>query len=152
VADVVSSEVRSRMMSGIRGKNTRPELILRSGLHRRGFRFRLHRSDLPGKPDLIFPKHRAVLFAHGCFWHGHECHLFKWPSSRAEFWKNKIEGNRMRDIRALESLEQDGWRIGIVWECALKGVGRQPVADILDRCEGWLTSGDNLLEIAGVRV
>src|SRR5690349_4259655 len=109
------------MMSGIRGKNTRPELILRSGLHRRGFRFRLHPADLPGKPDLVFPKHQAVLFAHGCFWHGHDCHLFKWPRTREEFWRTKIEQNRKVDERAQTRLGQAGWRQAVVWECALKG-------------------------------
>src|SRR5690606_16975078 len=100
-ADIVSPKTRSRMMSGIRGKNTRPELILRSALHRKGFRFRLHRKDLPGRPDMIFPQYRAVLFVHGCFWHGHNCHLFKWPSTREEFWREKIAGNIKRDKRQI---------------------------------------------------
>ena len=149
MADVVSSEVRSRMMSGIRGKNTKPELILRSGLHRRGFRFRLHSSDLPGKPDLVFPKHRAVLFAHGCFWHGHDCHLFKWPKTREEFWRSKIRENQARDTAALESLRTEGWRIGEVWECALKGPTRLSKDEVLDRCETWLGSSVDLLTISG---
>jgi DNA mismatch endonuclease, patch repair protein len=137
------------MMSGIRGKNTKPEIVLRSGLHRRGFRFRLHGSGLAGKPDLIFPKHRAVLFAHGCFWHGHECHLFKWPKSREEFWHAKIRQNRDRDRAALAKLRASGWRVGEVWECALKGRTRLQVAEVLDRCERWLRSEDPALEVAG---
>lgn len=137
------------MMSGIRGKNTRPEIVLRSGLHRRGFRFRLHGSGIPGKPDLIFPKHRAVLFAHGCFWHGHGCHLFKWPKSREEFWHPKIRQNRERDRVALDRLRENGWRVGEVWECALKGRTRLQVAEVLDRCERWLRSEDPTLEVAG---
>ena len=92
--DVVDSATRSRMMSGIKGKNTKPELMVRSGLHRLGYRFRLHRKDLPGKPDLVFAKHRAVIFVHGCFWHYHDCHLFKMPSTRREFWETKIGRNR----------------------------------------------------------
>src|SRR6476469_8441462 len=98
------------MMSGIRGKDTNPEMILRRGLHRRGFRFRLHGSELPGKPDLIFPRHRAVLFAHGCFWHGHGCHLFKWPKSREQFWRTKIGQNCERDRIAVAKLRENGWR------------------------------------------
>lgn len=137
------------MMSGIRGKNTKPEMMLRSGLHGRGFRFRIHRTALPGKPDLVFPKHRAVLFVHGCFWHGHECHLFKWPKSREEFWRTKIGQNRNRDQAALIKLREDGWRIGEVWECALKGRTRLSVVDVLDRCETWLRSEDPVLEVTG---
>ena len=83
--DVVDSATRSRMMSGIKGKNTKPELVIRSGLHRLGYRFRIHRKDLPGKPDLVFAKYRAVIFVHGCFWHYHACHLFKMPST--SFWR-----------------------------------------------------------------
>ena len=93
MADVVDRKTRSRMMSGIRGKNTRPELLIRKGLHARGFRFRLHDKRLPGKPDLVLPKYSAVIFVHGCFWHGHDCHLFKWPQSRREFWRKKITRN-----------------------------------------------------------
>jgi len=137
------------MMAGIRGKDTKPEIVLRRGLHRRGFRFRLHGAALPGKPDLVFPKHKAVLFAHGCFWHGHECHLFKWPKSRQEFWHAKINQNRERDQAALGKLRDNGWRIGEVWECALKGRTRLAVADVLDRCETWLRSEDPVLEVAG---
>ena len=149
MADVVSSEVRSRMMSGIRGKNTKPELILRSGLHRLGFRFRLHAHDLPGQPDLVFPKHQAVIFTHGCFWHGHDCHLFKWPKSREEFWRAKINENCRRDFLAIDTLAQQGWRVAEVWECALKGRTRLGVAEVLARCETWLRSKAPRLEIAG---
>ena len=98
-ADSVTPDVRSRMMAGIRGKNTKPELAMRSALHRRGFRFRLHCKELPGKPDLVFRKFRAVIFVHGCFWHGHGCHLFKWPKTRSEFWQQKIHSNIDRDRR-----------------------------------------------------
>ena len=124
-------------MAGIRGKDTGPELALRSGLHARGFRFRIHRPDLPGKPDLVFPKYNAVLFAHGCFWHGHDCHLFKWPQTRAEFWEAKVEANKRRDAISMKKLNDRGWRIGIVWECALKGRTRLEMDELLDRCENW---------------
>lgn len=149
MADVVTPATRSRMMSGIRGKDTKPEMILRRGLHGRGFRFRIHGSTLPGKPDLVFPRHRAVLFAHGCFWHGHECYLFKWPKSREEFWRTKIGQNRDRDTAAIEKLRSAGWRVGEVWECALKGRTRLPVAEVLDRCDIWLRSDDPTLEVTG---
>lgn len=149
MADVVSPETRSRMMSGIRSADTKPEMILRCGLHDLGFRFRLHDKRLPGKPDLVFPKRRAVLFAHGCFWHGHNCHLFKWPSTRPEFWQAKIHGNRKRDIDVINSLVADGWRVGVVWECALKGRERLPLDLVLRLCSDWLLSGGVHLEISG---
>lgn len=120
MADVVSPEVRSRMMSGIRGKDTKPEMIVRRGLHARGFRFLLHDRRLPGRPDLVLPKYRTVIFVHGCFWHGHGCHLFKWPKTRGLFWRAKIEANQSRDARALALLQDAGWRPLVVWECELK--------------------------------
>lgn len=147
--DIVSPEVRSRMMASIRGTNTKPELLLRSGLHRAGFRFRLHDRALPGCPDMVFPKHRAVIFAHGCFWHGHDCHLFKWPSTRPEFWRVKIAHNREIDARALRGLAEKGWRCGVVWECALKGRMRIPVEDVIKRCADWLKGYDATLELRG---
>lgn len=137
------------MMAGIRAKDTKPELILRRGLHRRGFRFRVHHPDLPGKPDLVFPRHRAVLLAQGCFWHGHECQLFRWPKTRVDFWRRKIGRNRERDRLSAERLRLAGWRIGEVWECALKGRSRRAETEVLDMCEIWLLSSEPSLEIAG---
>lgn len=128
--DVVDKATRSRMMSGIKGKNTRPEKYVRSLLHAAGHRFRLHRKDLPGTPDIILSKHRAALFVNGCFWHGHDCHLFRWPATRAAFWHGKISRNIARDLKNEASLASMGWRIGIVWECALKGALRLP-SDVL---------------------
>ncbi|WP_055661336.1 very short patch repair endonuclease [Roseibium aggregatum] len=149
MADIVAPEVRSRMMAGIRGKNTKPELILRRGLHAAGFRFRLHDRTLPGKPDIVFPKYKAVLFAHGCYWHGHDCHLFKWPSSRPDFWRAKIERNREVDALALSALQAKGWRQGIVWECALKGKLRMPIETVISECSAWLKSDIPFFEIRG---
>lgn len=149
MADIVTPEVRSRMMSGIGGKNTKPELVLRSALHQAGFRFRLHRKDLPGKPDLFFPRYRAALFIHGCFWHRHDCHLFKWPSSRQEFWHAKIEGNAERDRRQVAALTEAGIRVGIVWECALKGRTRLPLDDVIAACSQWLNSSQPGLDLHG---
>lgn len=151
MVDVVSPETRSRMMSGIRNVDTKPEMILRRGLHGLGFRFRLHDNRLPGKPDLVFSKWGAVLFAHGCFWHGHDCHLFKWPSTRPEFWRTKISRNRERDIDVMNSLVADGWRVGVVWECSLKGRDRLPLDLVLGRCSDWLLSSVAILEISGER-
>ena len=135
-------------MSGIRGKNTKPEMILRNGLHGMGFRYRLH-AKLSGRPDMVFPKLNAVLFVHGCFWHGHNCHLFKWPKSRDDFWRTKINGNIQRDRQSIEALKAAGWRVGIVWECALKGKTRLPVTDVLKKCMLWLRSGRRSFELAG---
>ena len=137
------------MMAGIRGQNTRPELLLRRGLHALGFRFRLHDRALPGRPDMVFPRYRAVLLAHGCFWHGHDCPLFRWPATRREFWQAKIEGNRARDAATLERLAGAGWRRGIVWECAIKGTGRLPQGEVVSRCAEWLKSEEGQLELRG---
>lgn len=150
MADTVTPEVRSRMMAGIRGTDTKPELILRRGLHAAGFRFRLHDRRLPGTPDMVFPRYRAALFAHGCFWHGHDCHLFRWPASREEFWRTKIGRNREVDARSADQLEAAGWRRGVVWECALKGRSRVPFPEVLEACIRWLRSDEPRLEIRGV--
>ena len=147
--DVVDAATRSRMMSGIRGKNTKPEMLLRQGLHARGLRYRLHDRTLPGSPDLVFPARRAVLFAHGCFWHGHDCHLFRMPSTRPEFWAAKITRNKEVDVRAAAQLEATGWRVGAVWECALKGRTRLPLDEVLEQCEIWIRGDQPALEIRG---
>lgn len=148
MADVVDPATRSRMMSGIRGKNTRPEMLIRRGLHARGFRFRLH-CKLPGKPDICLPKYRAVIFVHGCFWHGHDCRLFKWPSTRPDFWRTKIERNRSNDASAQAMLLGAGWRVGTIWECALKGRDAQGSALVVDDCVAWLVGDRYLWEVAG---
>jgi DNA mismatch endonuclease (patch repair protein) len=137
MADVVTPEKRSQMMAGIRGKNTKPEFIVRRGLHRRGLRYRLHVRSLPGQPDLIFPKYRAAILVNGCFWHGHQCSIFKWPSTRAEFWRSKIDGNRRRDERNVRDLIAKGYRVRTVWECET----RKSDADLmilLDDLASWI--------------
>lgn len=131
-------------MSGIRGKNTKPEIVLRKLLHARGFRFRLH-TALPGRPDLVFQKWNAVIFVHGCFWHRHECSIFKWPSSRHRFWRTKINGNADRDQRNIQKLLETGWRVAIVWECATRD--RVRLQKIADRCDVWLRSNRKRMEI-----
>ncbi|AYM07057.1 very short patch repair endonuclease [Agrobacterium tumefaciens] len=150
MVDIVPAHVRSRMMSGIRGKDTKPELLVRKALHAAGFRYRLHERTLPGKPDMVFPKYSAVVFVHGCFWHGHDCHLFRMPSTRTEFWQAKISGNVARDVRAITLLRETGWRVGTVWECALKGREKLPVDDIASTLAVWLRGETPELEIRGL--
>ena len=111
---------RSANMRAVGRKNTAPELLVRSILHRLGYRFRLHRKDLPGNPDVVFPARKAVLFVHGCFWHGHTCRRGGIPSTNVNFWANKIQGNRERDRRVQKTLRRNGWRVLTVWECELK--------------------------------
>jgi DNA mismatch endonuclease, patch repair protein len=119
--DIVTKAERSRMMSRIRGRDTRPELVVRSLLHRLGYRFRLHRADLPGRPDIVLPKYRTVVMVHGCFWHRHRgCEFAYTPKSRAEFWARKFESNAKRDRIVRAALARAGWRVIVVWECELR--------------------------------
>lgn len=135
---------RSRMMSSIRGKNTWPERVLRSLLFAKGFRYRLHVRKLPGAPDLVFPKHRAVVFVHGCFWHRHEgCRYTTTPRTNEEFWRQKFEGNVDRDGRHAAMLRALDWRVAVVWECALK----HSVEETARTVEEWLHGNDNALVI-----
>jgi DNA mismatch endonuclease, patch repair protein len=138
MVDVLTPDQRRLNMSRIRSRDTKPEMVLRRGLHSRSFRFRLHCKDLPGCPDLVFPRYRTVILVHGCFWHGHDCPLFTLPATRSEFWSAKIASNRERDTRALRDLAAAGWRTLIVWECALKGTGRRPLENVLTICERFL--------------
>lgn len=116
--DILSKEKRSWNMSRIRGKNTTPELVVRSKLHDMGYRFRLHSTKLPGKPDIVLPKYRTVIFVHGCFWHRHKgCRYAYTPKSRVDFWKKKFEGNVNRFKRVENLLKQEGWNVAVIWEC-----------------------------------
>ncbi|CAN7279587.1 very short patch repair endonuclease [Pseudomonas umsongensis] len=120
-ADIVTPEQRSVMMSKVRGKNTRPEMVVRSLCHQMGFRFRLHRRDLPGTPDVVFPKYRLCLFVHGCFWHQHpDCKYAHMPTSKVDFWQMKLTQNVERDLRAQKALGIMGWRVITIWECHTK--------------------------------
>ena len=147
MTDIVDPATRSRMMAGIRGKNTRPELKIRKELHRLGFRFRLHDKQLPGKPDIVLRKYQAIIFVHGCFWHQHECRLFKWPKTRPEFWKEKINRNRENDIKALESLCSSGWRVCVIWECAMKGADKN-IQGVAKNIANWLQGNELVLEVS----
>lgn len=139
------------MMAGIRGRNTKPELLIRSGLHRMGFRFRLHGKGLPGRPDMVFASRRAVIEVRGCFWHGHDCPLFRWPATRPEFWREKIAANIARDAHNREALLVEGWRIAEVWECQLKGRARRPVDEVVAELAGFLRSATPFQSIGASR-
>jgi DNA mismatch endonuclease, patch repair protein len=147
--DVLTSEQRRLNMSRIRGKDTKPEMLLRRGLHAAGLRFRLHGAKLPGKPDIVFPRYHAVILIHGCFWHGHDCPLFKMPATRPEFWAKKISGNRERDLRTAKALQLAGWRALTIWECSLKGPARRPLAEVVDYCAAFTKGEAQHAELAG---
>lgn len=145
--DTVSSSTRSRMMSGIHGSDTRPELFIRKGLFAHGFRFRTNCRDLPGRPDLKLTRYGAVILVHGCFWHGHSCRYFRLPSSNVPFWSAKIEKNRARDLRDVRSLREAGWRVCIVWECAVRlAMGEKDGGRLMDGIESWLRSNKPFIE------
>ena len=127
-------------MSGIKGKNTKPEVSIRRALHARGFRYRIHVNNLPGKPDLVLPKYKAVVFVHGCFWHGHTCRYFKIPKTRADFWLEKIGKNQTRDNLQIASLIEQGWRVAVVWECAVKNNKNRRSNLLINLIVGWLLS------------
>ena len=131
MADVHSQEVRRKNMAAIRAKDTRPELLVRRALHAAGYRFRLHNHHLPGRPDIVLARHRAVILINGCFFHGHGCSYFHWPTTRAEFWRIKITGNQARDARNVKELRATDWRVLTMWECSLRGNAHQP-----HRCSG----------------
>ncbi|HUU09426.1 MAG TPA: very short patch repair endonuclease [Phycisphaerae bacterium] len=118
MADVLTDEQRRYCMSRIKGKDTKPEMVVRRLVHALGYRFRLHRRDLPGCPDLVLPRHRKVIFVHGCFWHRHRCRYGRpMPATRRQFWKKKFEGNKQRDARNRRALRRLGWDVLVVWEC-----------------------------------
>lgn len=132
MVDTVDKETRSRIMRRVRGKDTKPEMLLRKALFARGFRYRLHDHNLPGKPDMVFPKFKAVIFVHGCFWHGHTCSKFRLPKSNINYWIHKIKRNQINDNNHLSKLYSQGWRVLIVWECALASM------ENYDRIACWL--------------
>ncbi|WP_247840337.1 very short patch repair endonuclease [Pseudomonas sp. MWU12-3103b] len=147
MVDVVDAVTRSRMMSGIKGKNTKPEVSIRRALHARGFRYRIHVNNLPGKPDLVLPKYKAVVFVHGCFWHGHSCRYFKVPKTRSAFWIDKIQKNRDRDALQVNALLVSGWRVLLIWECAVRSAVKGQLPSLMDQVVGWLENGDKYMQI-----
>jgi DNA mismatch endonuclease (patch repair protein) len=124
MADTRTPEQRSRIMRSVGAKNTGPELIVRSVLHREGYRFALHRKDLPGSPDVVLPKYRKIIFVHGCFWHGHGCEKGKLPKSRKGYWGNKIAADIARDKKRTASLRREKWSVAVVWQCQTKNADR----------------------------
>lgn len=134
-------------MSAIRSKDTSPEILIRKALHARGYRYRLHRKNLPGTPDLVLRKFRAVLFVNGCFWHGHNCSLFKLPTTNQDFWQKKIQANRDRDSTVNKKLIDAGWRVLIVWECSIRGGSKIGINQLIVEIEDWLTSSKCYSEI-----
>lgn len=147
LVDVVDVATRSRMMSGIQGKNTSPEMLIRKALHARGFRFRIHAKHLPGKPDLLFPKYKAVVFIHGCFWHGHACRYFKVPKTRTGFWLDKIGKNQARDGLQEAALKAMGWRVLVVWECAVRSMKKEKSTALVDLISDWLKGDDRFFQV-----
>lgn len=147
--DVLTSAQRRLVMSRIKRKDTQPEMLVRRGLHKRGLRYRLHGTGIRGKPDMVFAKYCAIAFVHGCFWHGHGCSLFQWPKKRSEFWRAKILRNMERDQETLTTLKAEGWRVLVIWECALKRKQNQYLKDILNRAERFIRNSEEpIAEIA----
>lgn len=136
-------------MAAVRSRDTKPELMIRKALHAAGLRYRLNVRDLPGRPDIVLPRHRAVVFVHGCFWHRHECKLFRWPESRADFWREKLNSNVARDERAAQALKAAGWRRAVIWECALRGRKKLEFQDAMQQLIAWIRSDEPLLTVGG---
>lgn len=153
MADIVSPSARSAMMSKIRSSNTAPELTVRKLLFARGLRYQLHRKDLPGKPDLVFPRFKAVVLIHGCFWHmhGNGCYLSKRPSSNTEFWDTKLGKNKERDRRVVEQLLSMGWRVCTIWECAVRAQKPEQLTELVDIIYRWLHSDERQFETEAVQ-
>lgn len=148
MADVVDARTRSRMMSGIRGRDTRPEMVVRQALFAAGFRYRLHRRDLPGAPDVALGGRKVAVFVHGCFWHRHKgCRYAKLPATRPEFWKAKLDGNVERDSRTIDALQAMGWRVLIIWECAIRD--RETRSTLPETLADWIRGDATLGELAG---
>lgn len=146
MTDIVDPRTRSRMMAGIKGKNTKPELVLRRALHAKGLRFRLHSTKITGAPDIVFPKYGAVVFVHGCFWHRHSgCRYATMPSTRPDFWQAKFAANVVRDESVKATLLSTGWRVATVWECALRTISI--VEDTTQQLVDWLPTTLKELEI-----
>lgn len=144
--DIVDKQTRSRMMANIKGKNTRSEITIRSLLHRQGFRFRIHDKSLPGTPDLVFRKYKAVIFVHGCYWHRHDdCKLTSTPKQNKKFWVNKFNATVARDGAVYFKLKVQGWRVSIIWECAIRDKDHLPVH--INTLADWLKSESEYIEI-----
>lgn len=149
MVDVLAPKSRQLNMRRTRSCGSKPEMVVRRGLHRLGFRFRLHDRGLPGSPDLVLPRYRALIFVNGCFWHRHDCDLFKLPETRIEFWDSKLRSNACRDTRNRETLLAMGWRVARVWECSLKGKRRLGSELVIQRCHDFLLTDSLEVDIRG---
>lgn len=148
--DVLTPVQRRLNMSRIRSRDTQPELLIRRGLHAQGLRFRLHQRQLPGQPDLVLARHRTVVFVNGCFWHSHGCHISRMPETRREYWQPKLDWNTQRDRDAIRTLQAAGWRIVIVWECALRGRTRLAAGDAVAQVSDFIrANAGSLLSVSG---
>ena len=145
MVDSLSPERRSALMARVRQRNTKPEMVVRRLLHARGWRYRLHKKGLPGTPDIVFPGRQAVLFVHGCFWHGHNCKLCRLPKTRTEFWAAKLSANRERDARKVRELGEAGWRVMTIWQCSLKDP-----QGVLDATEVFLRGQERVQETRSI--
>ena len=142
---------RSQVMARIRAKDTKPEMLVRRGLHGLGFRYRLHARGLPGRPDMVLARYRAVIFVNGCFWHGHEgCPHFRVPKTRVDYWQAKIAGNKARDLANTGALLAAGWRVMTVWECSMRRETSLPEGEVVSRIAGWLGSDAREAEVTGI--
>lgn len=150
--DTVDGQTRSRIMASVGQKDTGAELLLRRALHKIGLRYRLHDRSLPGRPDLALPYFHAVVFVHGCYWHSHGCYRSTIPKGRREFWIKKFELNKSRDERVQKMLLQAGWRVLIVWECALRGKSARPAAAVAEAVKAWLDSSETIGELVATKV
>ena len=147
MADKVTPIVRARMMSAIKAKDTSPEMAIRRGLHAAGFRYRVHVSDLPGKPDIVLPKYKALIWINGCFWHGHTCRDGRLPQSRIEYWQPKIARTRERDAAAQIANASDGWRSLIIWECSFRRQGSEKLFEVIRRAKKWILLNEESTEL-----
>jgi DNA mismatch endonuclease (patch repair protein) len=152
MADIVSEEKRSKMMAKIKAKDTKPEIKIRKALHALGFRYKLHDSKLPGKPDLVLTKYNAVIEVNGCFWHGHDCPIFRLPKSRTDYWKNKINRNIERDYDNFKKLLNLEWRILIVWGCTMRGKKSLEFEKMITTIDKWIKEGKKYKEISGTGI
>ncbi len=146
--DIFSQEKRSKLMSSVKGKDTKPEIMLRKALFNKGFRYSLHNKEIEGKPDIYLKKHNVIIFFHGCFWHGHDCKAAKLPKTRIEFWNNKITSNKERDSKVFTILLNKGFRVLIVWGCSFKGMGKDRFNEVVDKTIEWISSDSATNEIS----
>jgi DNA mismatch endonuclease (patch repair protein) len=147
MADIVDAAKRSRMMAGIRGRDTKIEVSIRKALHARGFRYRTDVRGLPGRPDIVLPRWGAAIQVHGCFWHAHDCGLCRIPATRPDFWREKLGGNQVRDRRNKQALLDAGWRVATVWECAVRGKGPGAPAAVAEALDGWIRGDERTIEL-----